>query len=104
MTLRLINGEPAPWYPLKVLSHQQARALATIHQVVLQTGRPPTLRELSKELGLSVARAQELVNHLVAKGQLQRETGRSRAIRVVNGWIQSNDWLTKPKPRNTRKR
>lgn len=96
MSWQLDGDEPVAWRPKRLLSPAQAKALAAIRRITLETGTPPTLRELSRELGSNHAWAKQVVDRLVRLGHVVRERGLNRAIRVVGGWIPSGEGTTVP--------
>ncbi len=67
-----------------ILTKKQERVLKVIRKYYLDTGQPPSLRELQEFLGISTKRG--VVNHLIAlekKGYIIR-TGDPRGIHIVD--------------------
>lgn len=95
MSWQLDGDEPKAWRPKQLLSPPQAKTIATIRRITLETGVPPTLREIAKELGSNRSWAKQVVDRLVQLGHLVREPGLSRAICVSGGWIPSSNDPTK---------
>lgn len=66
------------------LTDKQQRILATIRNYVAQRGRPPTIREIGREVGIS---STSVVNYHLNKlkdlGLLEREDQVSRGIKMV---------------------
>lgn len=66
------------------LTAKQARILECIERVMAETGRPPTYREIAKDLGLSaVGTVQDHVRALKQKGYLTQAKGRSHARELL---------------------
>ena len=59
-------------------------ALAFIVERIARDGLAPSLREIARELAVSVPRARELVDQLIECGQVARTAGAVRGLRVVN--------------------
>jgi repressor LexA len=66
------------------LSAKQAEILEQIERVIAQTGRPPTYRDLAKDLGTAIGTVQDHIKALIRKGFLTREDGVSRGIRLAH--------------------
>ena len=68
----------------EMLTKKQKAALEVIRTKIEQTGYPPTVRELSKALGvLSSATAFKYLKVLEKKGYIKREKEKTRAIRLL---------------------
>jgi repressor LexA len=66
----------------KTLSPKQAKVLEVIERTIAEAGRPPTYRDIARELGYSaVGTVQDHVAALIRKGFLTRGGGLARGIR-----------------------
>jgi repressor LexA len=65
------------------ISAPQRKAFAAIRNHLAHRGFPPTVQELGALMGIGSSSAHELVNQLVRKGYLRRETGKARSLEVV---------------------
>ncbi|OFZ19748.1 MAG: repressor LexA [Bdellovibrionales bacterium GWB1_55_8] len=72
--------------PQNPLTEPQARVLAAIEEEVAHSGRPPTFRELARQLGYSaVGTVQDHVRTLVRKGFLEQDSDHSsRGLRLAH--------------------
>lgn len=59
-------------------------ALAFIMERIAKDGVSPSLREISRELAVSVARVQVLLRQLEADGAIERTSGSQRSLRVCD--------------------
>jgi len=67
------------------LSPKQAKTLALIEESISQTGRPPTYRDLAREMGYdAVGTVQDHIKALIKKGYLQKEEGLARGFRLAH--------------------
>lgn len=57
-------------------------ALAFIIDRLVKTGSSPTFEEIGAELGVSKARAQQLVDQLITHGIIEKVPGAQRALRI----------------------
>src|SRR4051812_26741905 len=65
------------------LSAKQLAVLECIQEQVAQSGRPPTYREIARQLGYeAVGTVQDHVKVLLRKGFLEKEEGVSRGFRL----------------------
>ncbi len=60
-----------------------ADALAALAALTARDGWPPTVRELAAELGTTAGRTLAALQALEALGHVERQAGRSRAVRVT---------------------
>lgn len=66
------------------LSDKQLAVLECIRDALAQSGRPPTYREIARELGYdAVGTVQDHVNALIKKGFLEKPEGFSRGFRLA---------------------
>lgn len=65
------------------ISSPQRKAFAAIRNHLAHRGFPPTVQELGALMGIGSSSAHELVNQLVRKGYLQRDTGKARSLEIV---------------------
>ena len=65
------------------ITDSQKRTLRAIRDHVARHQMPPTMQELSEQIGISSASAHEQVNQLVRKGYLRRERRKARGLVVV---------------------
>jgi SOS-response transcriptional repressor LexA len=71
--------------PQKSLSPRQLAVLECIQSETSQLGRPPTYREIAKQLGdVAVGTIQDHIRALIKKGFLEKLEGLSRGFRLVN--------------------
>jgi len=69
---------------VKSLTERQKEALSFIIDYVEETGYPPTIREIGDELGIkSTNGVNDHLKALEKKGYLERQTGKSRALRPL---------------------
>jgi len=69
--------------PLKLTPRQRA-VLECIKDSIARDGRPPTLREIGAEVGISSTNGvNDHLKALESKGYLARESGRSRGLRIL---------------------
>lgn len=62
----------------------QRDALLIIQELTAANGAPPTRQELADELGLANrSGAQRIVDHLIARGHLARQTHKARTLTVL---------------------
>lgn len=69
----MAGASPAP---------RRDEALAFIIDRLVRTGTSPSIREIARELGVSKARAEELVEQLIGAGVLAKTPGAQRGLRV----------------------
>ncbi|GAA0495097.1 hypothetical protein Ade02nite_19210 [Paractinoplanes deccanensis] len=67
-----------------LLTPTQSRILAAIREYASINGYPPTVRELSAKVRLSVTGVQYQLEQLQAKGWIRRVPGRPRALVVLD--------------------
>ena len=65
------------------ITDHQANTLRVICKIIDEKGLPPTVKELSKALGISHASAHEQIAQLVRKGYLKKEARKARSIVVI---------------------
>lgn len=66
------------------LTEKQQRILATIREYLAQSGRPPTIREIGKKVGISSTSVVNYhLNKLKELGLLEREDQVSRGLKMV---------------------
>jgi repressor LexA len=66
------------------LTERQKQVLRVVYRVSEEQGRPPTVREIGKEIGLSsTCTVQRHLEALVRKGYIKREAARARAITII---------------------
>jgi repressor LexA len=71
--------------PNNTLSPRQLAVLECIQSETSQLGRPPTYREIAKQLGdVAVGTIQDHIRALIKKGFLEKLEGLSRGFRLVN--------------------
>ncbi|MBL8152758.1 MAG: hypothetical protein JNM70_01140 [Anaerolineae bacterium] len=82
------------------LNPRYLRLLSFIYDYIHCYGRPPTLREAGKAIGISSSAAiTYALNKLVHFGYLERPQGRMRALRLTEAGYQA---LRKPSPQTIR--
>lgn len=73
----------------------QRRALQAFQRFVKSEGRPPSLRELSRTLGMSEVGVQKTVDALIADGRLLAKTRTVRVIKAISAaglrWLEETD-------------
>ena len=86
------RGEGGPIMP-DSLTGRQRQALNAIEEIILQRGRPPTIRELGRSLNItSTNGVRYLLGVLARKGYIRRQSRTSRGIEL----------LRRPRPGNLR--
>lgn len=71
-------------YHLSNLSPQQARVYRFLRKFFEEEGKMPSLREICQAMGWrAIKSAQDVVQSLINKGFLEREDGKSRALRFI---------------------
>src|SRR5262245_25798661 len=66
------------------LSPKQMAVLECIRDALAETGRPPTYRDIAKQLGYdAVGTVQDHIRTLIRKGFLEKEEGVSRGFRLA---------------------
>lgn len=73
---------PKKW---KKLTISQMKVLIEICSVIREEGRPPSMDELAKRLGMTRAGAHDTIKRLTQKGYITREIRRPRSIVVLKG-------------------
>lgn len=69
---------------MRCLTERQKQVLRVVYRVSEEQGRPPTVREIGKEIGLSsTCTVQRHLEALVRKGYIKREAARARAITII---------------------
>lgn len=66
------------------MSSRKLQALDFIKRYFLEWGHSPTRGEIAAELGVSTKRAHDLVDRLANDQMVERETGKTRGIRLVD--------------------
>ena len=67
------------------LTARQRAVLDSIRDAVRRDGRPPTLREIGAEVGISSTNGvSDHLKALEAKGYIDRASGRSRGLRIID--------------------
>lgn len=70
---------------MKTLTPRQYAALQAINKLSEESGHPPTVREVMKEIGLtSSSTAQGLLDKLKAKGYINRQGRTPRSLQVIS--------------------
>ena len=59
-----------------------SRVIAAVADLTLLSGRPPTIREIGREVGISPGNAFYWLDKLTKAGRLIRERGTARGIRL----------------------
>jgi repressor LexA len=68
------------------LTKRQKQALKVIAEIIRKQGRPPTIRELGRSLGIaSTNGVRYLLDVLVQKGYIRRQSRTSRGIQMIPG-------------------
>lgn len=71
---------------MKHISKKETRALEIIISLIDRHGFPPTVQEITDEMGLaSKATAFDYLKRLERKGYIEREVSKPRALRVIKG-------------------
>lgn len=70
-------------YKVEHLTERQETILRCIRHTIADRGDAPTVREISKAVGLAVGAVHYQLRELEAKGAIVRESGRPRGIRLL---------------------
>jgi repressor LexA len=83
-SFRTKKSTDAPNKDSNELTAKQLAVLQCIREAIAQTGRPPTYRDIARELGYdAVGTVQDHIRVLLRKGFLEKEEGVSRGFRLA---------------------